>query len=995
LSWAVFDPMITFTSFFQTLRLTRLLAFAVAVGAILSAAESTTGSVTGTIINADTGQGIPGATVSFSGVGRTTVSDLNGVYRIDGLAPGVRDVTVAKADFSPVTITAVVVASGGITRVDIPVSGASSPVLKMEAFSVSAEVVASSNLGLLVTRQKAIAVSDSIGGDQLSQLGLGNAADAMSKVTGASLVDGKYVVIRGLGDRYTNTQMNGSTLPSADPDRRAVQLDQFPSDLLESITTLKSFTPDQPGAFSGGSVNLKTKSFPESFFVTGSISSSYNSNVMGKDILTLPGGGKDWQGRDDGTRALSSAVPNPMPSSLTTTTAQLAARQGDFAPAQQLDAISQGFHNTPFFPSARKGRPNFGFSASFGDSLRFANDQVFGYIASLTYDRTSEHFDQGITGRYVQGSVDPQSSRFVEVSRVFTTAVNDYKFADLYRANPVVPGGAPAFGVTRSSENVDWGAYLQLAWRPTLNQELTATVFHNQSAQDQVKRGVGEAVRSDSGGEFRENYDLLYTERGVSSVQLAGRTNFPTWNDATLEWRAALSRSTQDQPDYRSLEFKWSFILQEFDPSGLNNYRYFRDLREESADYGVDFTRTFGLAQGREVTLKMGGAYFGGERTNRERSFVIQSPFARTRSGIESFPGAVGITAQTANSVAFGTVMREITANLNYDGEQTFSAGYIMGDLRMNDAWRFIGGARLERTEIKTIPLPAVGLTVRSGEIAQTDVLPAIAAIWSPWQRQNLRFSYGRTLARPTFRELADVVNYEAFTDDFIGGNPNLNLTVIDNLDLRWEWFPRGGEVLAASVFYKKLDQPIEQIFDSGRIYPNNVDTGHAYGIELEVRRKLDVFSPALSNVSVGLNASLIKSQVAISAPELALIRAVFPGASDKRELFGQSPYLINVDATYRLPRSSSAFTLVYGVAGERLDLVASGALPDVYEQPAPTLDFIWSQRLSRVWKFKFSAQNLLDSAREKTLEHAGTTYVYDRYTRGRKFSLSVSYDFN
>jgi len=987
--------MIKFTSLRRTLRSTRLMALVVFAGGILSAAESTTGTVTGNIINADTGQGIPGATVSVTGVGRTTTSDLNGVYRIDGLAPGVRDLTVAKADFSPVTITAVVVASGGITRVDIPVSGASSPVLKMAAFSVSAEVVASSNLGLLAARQKAVAVSDSIGGDQLSQLGLGNAADAMSKVTGASLVDGKYVVIRGLGDRYTNTQMNGSTLPSADPDRRAVQLDQFPSDLLESITTLKSFTPDQPGAFSGGSVNLKTKSFPESFFVTSSISSAFNSNVTGKDILTLPGAGKDWQGRDDGTRALSSAVPNPMPSSLTTTTAQLAARQGDFGPAQELDAISRGFHNASFFPLARKGRPNFGFSASFGDSLRFANDQVFGYVASLTYDRTSEHFDQGITGRYVQGSVDPQNSRFVEVSRVFTTAVEDYKFAALYRANPDVPGGAPAFGVTRSAENVDWGAYLQLAWRPTLNQEFTTTFFHNQSAQDQVKRGIGEATRSDSGGEFRENYDLLYTERGVSSLQFAGRTNFPTWNDATLEWRAALSRSTQDQPDYRSLEFKWSFVLQEFDPSGLNNYRYFRDLREESADYGVDFTRTFDLAQGRELTLKMGGAYFGGDRTNRERSFVIQSPFARTRAGIESFPGAVGITAQTANSVTFGTVMREITANLNYDGEQTFSAGYIMGDLRMNDAWRFVGGARLERTEITTAPLPLVGLSVRTGEIAQTDLLPAMSAIWSPWERQNVRFSYGRTLARPTFRELTDVVNYEAFTDDFIGGNPNLDLTVIDNLDLRWEWFPRGGEVVAASAFYKKLDRPIEQVFESGRIFPNNVDSGQVYGIEFEARRKLDVFTPALANVSVGFNASLIKSQVAISATELALIRAVFPNASDKRALFGQSPYLVNIDATYRIPRRSSAFTVVYGIAGKRLDLVTSGALPDVYEQPAPALDFIWSQRLSRFWKFTFSAKNLLDSPREKTLEHGGTTYFYERYTRGRTFSLSASYDFN
>jgi len=620
---------------------------------------------------------------------------------------------------------------------------------------------------------------------------------------------------------------------------------------------------------------------------------------------------------------------------------------------------------------------------------------VFGFIASFTYDRSSEHVANGITGRYSQGSVDPTNPRFLDVSRVFTTDVAAYNFADLYRDNPNVPGGPPAFGVTRSSENVEWGSYLQLAWRPSANHEISTTLFHNQSAQDQVRRGVGEAVRSDSGGEFRENYELLYTERGATSLQLAGKSNFASWNDAKIEWRAALGKSTQDQPDYRSLEFKWSFILQEFDPSGLNNYRYFRALEENSTDFGLDFTRTFYLPAGRELTLKTGLAHFEGDRTNRERSFLMQSPSARTRAGIESFPNPIGITAETANSVSFGTVMREITANLNYDGEQTFSAGYAMGDLRLNERWRVVGGVRFERSEILTTALPGAGLTVRPGEIKQTDPLPALAFIWSPSQRQNFRLSYGRTLARPTFRELADVVNYEAFTDDFIGGNPDLELTIIDNVDLRWEWFPRRGEVIAASIFAKQLDQPIEQIYEAGRIFPNNVREGTVYGLEFEARHQLDFLHSSLENLSVGLNASLIKSEVTIPDSELTLIRAVFPDAPDQRELYGQSPYIVNLDATYRVPAWKSTFTTVFGVTGERLDLVTSGALPDVYEQPAPALDFIWSQNLANRWKLKLTAKNLLDSERKKTLEHGGTTYFYERYSRGRRFSLSLSYAFN
>lgn len=953
------------------------------------------GRIAGKILNASTGMSVPSATVTVAGTGLSATTALDGSYVLDDVPAGTQDVSVTRDGYQTANVTGVVVTAGETARIDAPLNPVAEQIITMEAFSVAAAVVQQSGLGLLLARQKAVAVSDAIASDEISRLAVGNAAEALGKTPGTSVVDGKYVVIRGLGDRYTNTQMNGTSVPSADPDRRAVQMDQFPSDVIDSITTLKSFTPDQPGAFSGGSVNIKTKSFPEEFFLTLSAKTAFTTTVTGEPILGVPGGGKDWQGRDDGTRGLSSAVPNPMPPSLTTTTAQLAARTGNFGPAEQLDALSKGFHNATFFPRSRKARPDSGFGVAIGDSISLENGQTYGYVASLSYERSTQHYTDGITGRYAQGSVNPASPSFVDISRVFTTDVSAYNFAAAYRQFPNVPGGKPAFGVTQSSENVDWGSYLQLSWRPRYNHEFVATFFHNQSAEDRVQRGVGEAVRSDSGGEFRENYDLLYTERGVTSFQLSGKSNLESWNDATLEWRASLSRSTQDQPDYRNFEFKWSFTLQEFDPSGITNSRYFRELQEESRDVAVDFTRPFALAGGRSFTLKTGLAHTDGDRTNRERAFSIEGANTRTRASIEAYPNPVGITARTPNSVAFGTVMREIPANLNYDGEQTFTAGYVMGDYQWSSAWRAIGGLRYERTELSTRPLPVPGVTVRRGEIRQSDALPAVALVWTPRERQNIRASYGRTLARPTFRELADVVNYEAFTDEFIGGNPDLELTMIDNLDLRWERFPRGGEVLAASLFCKRLQNPIEQIFADGRIFPNNVETGTVYGVELEARRKLDVLNARLENVTVGFNASLIASEVKISPRELKLIRAVFPQAKDTRALFGQSPYLVNLDVSWAVPAWGSTFTGIYGVSGERLDLVTTGALPDVFEQPAPAVDFVWSQRLSRRFKLKVTAKNLLDPAREKTLEHAGVIYRYQSFHRGRTFSAGVTYEFN
>lgn len=986
------------------LRWSRIVRFSVSLLVLAALAEvsgawaqdaAANGRIAGKILNASTGMSVPSATVTVAGTGLSATTALDGSYVLDAVPAGTQDVSVTRDGYQTANVTGVVVAAGETARLDAPLNPVAEQVVTMEAFSVAAAVVQQSGLGLLLARQKAVAVSDAIASDEISRLAVGNAAEALGKTPGTSVVDGKYVVIRGLGDRYTNTQMNGTSVPSADPDRRAVQMDQFPSDVIDSITTLKSFTPDQPGAFSGGSVNIKTKSFPEEFFLTVSAKTAFTTTVTGEPILTVPGGGKDWQGRDDGTRGLSSAVPNPMPPSLTTTTAQLAARTGNFGPAEQLDAISKGFHNATFFPRSRKARPDAGFGVAVGDSLSLENGQTYGYVASLSYERSTQHYAGGITGRYAQGSVNPASPSFVDISRVFTTDVSAYNFAAAYRQSPNVPGGKPAFGVTQSSQNVDWGSYLQLSWRPRYNHEFVATFFHNQSAEDRVQRGVGEAVRSDSGGEFRENYDLLYTERGVTSFQLSGKSNLESWNDATLEWRAALSRSTQDQPDYRNFEFKWSFTLQEFDPSGITNSRYFRELQEESRDLAVDFTRPFALAGGRSFTLKSGVALTDGDRTNRERAFSIEGANTRTRAAIEAYPNPVGLTARTPNSVSFGTVMREIPANLNYDGEQTFTAGYVMGDYQWSSAWRAIGGLRYERSELSTRPLPVPGVTVRRGEIRQSDALPALALVWTPRERQNIRASYGRTLARPTFRELADVVNYEAFTDEFIGGNPDLELTMIDNLDLRWERFPRGGEVLAASLFYKRLENPIEQVFADGRIFPNNVETGTVYGVEVEARRKLDFLAARLEDVTLGFNASLIASEVKISPGELKLIRAVFPRAKDTRALFGQSPYLVNLDVTWAVPSWGSTFTGIYGVSGERLDLVTTGALPDVFEQPAPAVDFVWSQRLSRRFKLKVTAKNLLDPAREKTLEHGGVVYRYQSLHSGRTFSAGVTYEFN
>ncbi|BET67620.1 TonB-dependent receptor [Opitutales bacterium ASA1] len=953
------------------------------------------GSISGRVISLDSGENVSGAFVTVQGTTLTATTDLNGSYILPVVPVGTHTLLVVKAGYLNSTVNNVRVQPSVITKTDLPMESSDpstgSDLIEMAEFVISADVLESSNLALLGARQRSATVSDAIGADFFSRVDAGDAADAMSRVTGASVVDGKYVLIRGLGDRYSNTLLNGAGVPSADPDRRAVQMDQFPAGLLDSIVTSKSFTPDQPGGFAGGSVNMKTKNFPDRFFVSFGLSGSYNTATTGEDLLSIPGGGRDWLGMDDGTRALPDGIPNRIPSQ---TESRIAARSGNFAPAEELDRVSNLFNNEGYFPTASSGKPKFGSSFATGDRISLGGDRMLGYVVSVTYDRSSSHYTDGYAGRYSQGAIDPTSPSFVTGLLVYSPDVSDTSFAEAYALDPDVPGGTPAFGVTESSFGVDWSTYAQVAFRPSLQHELALRYIRNQSADDSITRGVGESTRSDAGRLYTV-YDMLYTERSVESLQLSGSSVFPALGDLRVEWRASTGESTQEQPDYRTLSYFWDFANQQFAAAaGVGNNRFFRDLLEESDEAAIDATLPIVLARS-PASIKFGGAVQDGARTYRERRFRW-SREANEIDVIQSYPNPVGIVDRTANSVTFGNTIAELPNNLvNYDGDQRISAAYAMIDFEPMDRLRVVTGVRAEKTEIST-RAAASGTSFRAAAIDQTDYLPALSLVYRLSENTNLRAAYGRTLARPLYHELADIRVEDPFRDKFRAGNPDLQLSDIDNFDLRWEWFPRGNEVVAVSVFQKDFVNPIEVVDTPsiGSERPANAPRGEVRGVEFEARMGLGRFAQRLSSFSVGGNVSLVDSEVTIPDEEMASIRMSYPNAGDTRELLGQSPYIVNFDVSYDDFERGTTATIAYNLQGRRLHLVTFGALPDIYEQPAGELDFVLSQRITSRLRLKFTAKNLLDPDYEKTMSHAGRDYYYERFRRGRTFGLSLNYSF-
>lgn len=320
------------------------------------------------------------------------------------------------------------------------------------------------------------------------------------------------------------------------------------------------------------------------------------------------------------------------------------------------------------------------------------------------------------------------------------------------------------------------------------------------------------------------------------------------------------------------------------------------------------------------------------------------------------------------------------------------AAGYGMVELPVNARFKVIGGVRLESTEIEVVSRDS---TQGIGDLDEVDLLPAINLVYQLTDNMNLRAAATRTLARPTFREIAPFESFEFINGNFFIGNPDLQRTLITNYDFRWEWFTRPGEILAISLFYKQLLDPIERTIvggTNGQIKFQNVDEAIVAGLEIEARTRLDFVSPLLEKFAFGTNISFVDSNIDISEDELATRRGVDPDAPASRELQGQSPFIVNADLSYENPESGIAAGFYYNVFGRRLANVSLGGTPDVFERPSPQLDFTLSQRLPMNWRIKLSVKNILGSEYKETYRFAGQDFIYQRYDPGRTFSLGFSF---
>ncbi len=930
------------------------------------------GRIVGKLVDAETGESIIGANVFLEGTMIGAASDLEGRFDIRRVPPGTYALAIRMIGYAQQKFANVKIAANEVTRMDVALKP---EILVSEDVVFVARMFTNTEASLLKKRQRAAAVSDAISAEDFSRSGLGNAVEAISHVTGVTTVDGKYMYVRGLGDRYSTTRLNGAEIPSVSPERRAAQLDLFPTNLLENIVTIKTATPDKPGDFTGGSVDISTKSFPESFTVSFSSSYGYNTQTtLRNSFLTYQGGSKDWLGFDDGARDVPAILKDP-----NTKIPDVGAAFTDPEKARQLDRFSRAF--SPVMSPRNKQAPvNQNYSFAIGNQFSLFG-RPLGAIGSFNYSRNLSNYTNGRSGRWqLTGRVDAVN----ELN-------NDFLLTD-----------------TKGADDVVWGGLANLSYKLHNNHELGANIMFNRSGESSARFQVGAFPRDLSGNSIYETRSLRFVERKMRSLQLRGEHYLKSLAGLRVEWIGSLINSSQDEPDLRF--FTNNFTVRQRNGVVDTVYavrpsiypvptRYFRALDENNKSFNIDFSAPLRLGRRQESKLKFGGAFLDKGRTFRERRFEFRQDDIRYEGDPENFfsQDHVGIleSESTAQFFRFGNYVQDASeASNNYDGDQQIAAAYGMLDVPLFRRLRFVGGLRFETTRIDVASQDS---SIERGRLKNDDLLPSANLIYQLSDDMNLRFAYGRTLARPTFRELAPYASFDFVGDYIFTGNPRLKRTLVNNFDARWEWFSRPGEILAMSGFYKDFSNPIERVINpiaaNPEIQNRNVSNGVVFGAEFELRKRLDQIHPLLSHFQLGANFTLVHSAVDVASDELELIRSLDPGASNQRAFMGQSPYVLNLDLAYINSESGTSLSMHYNLFGKRLTEVSIGGTPDIFELPRGILNFNISQNIGAGFSLKLAAKNLLDSAFAKAHTFRGRRFAVQRHALGRTFSFSTTYE--
>ncbi|MBK8170251.1 MAG: TonB-dependent receptor [Sandaracinaceae bacterium] len=853
--------------------------------------------IDGVVTDAETHEPIIEGTVTVVQNGRRATTDIDGIFAID-LPPGTYTLRSFYELHQAARVENLTVRAGARTRIEIALEPDRE---STQEVVVTARADRSTAATQLQIRRNATSVQDAVSAQEISRTPDATASDAVRRVVAASIVDGQYLFVRGLGGRYTNVLLNGSPLPSTDPDLAGVQLDIFPAALLDSLTIVKTFSPELPGDFAGGLMLLDTRSYPERFTATTSIGTAFNTQSTFRSTLGYEGGSLDWLGIDDGTRAMPSGVPD------------VRVDAGRGLTSDQVNAIARQFPNH-WNVTRSTALPDLTLNASIGDTLDVGGHRL-GYLVSFGYQATTRTQIETLRRLRVSG-------------------------AQLEVAESMQQEGA--------RQNVLWGALGTLTYEPAHDHEISLVAMYSRNSTDYTGLLTG---LSESEGLNVSARRLQFVERSLVFAQLLGdhHGNMPL--DMRLRWQVYGSLAFRDEPDTRDVLYTQGPLGLQWKSGPGSGERFYGSLLGRDVGGRLDLTFPIGASD-----IRAGTYARATDRAFESRRFAYDF---RGSNSLDRYLGPEELFSPDR----VGSTTRFLERTLASDGyvsNQELIAGYAMTDLHLADPVRVVLGARVEAAHqslSSSSPFASMtGPMPRGSDRDDVDVLPAANAIFRLSETMAIRASYGATVARPQARELAPFVFADFVRRRTVQGNPDLSRTFIHNADVRWELFPSENEVVSASLFYKNFRHPIEQTIldDNGNITFQNVDGATNYGAELEARLSLGRITRALDAFTFGTNFTFVYSRVSLSPEQRAV------ATNSDRALAGQSPWVANLSLGLSPHDSPFSTFLYYNVFGPRIQDVGSLGLPDVYERPFHQLDLVMSYRLTEHFTLRVTAKNLL-----------------------------------
>ncbi|HET6559577.1 MAG TPA: TonB-dependent receptor [Prolixibacteraceae bacterium] len=933
------------------------------------------GTIKGTIMDAKTKETLIGASVTLQGTTKGTISDFDGNFVIDKVAKGNYNLIISYISYDNQIIRTEVKDEGEIT-INIELKPAS---LDIEEVKVVAKRRDNTEVAMISSLKAANLIVSGITAQQISKSQDKDAAEVIRRVPGITITDGRFVIVRGLVERYNSVMLNGATAPSFEADKRSFSFDAIPSGLIDNILIYKSPAPELPADFAGAAINVETKSVADENSLVISYGTKYVENTtFNSDFQTYKGGKTDWLGFSDHSRDIPSAVPSKEDFN------ELYVWHASdyFQKTEKLNNIAKSFSNN-WTTSSKSSLPDQNLSLAL--QRRFVLGKIsIGNITALNFSSASDLLN---IKRLEYQNYSPEQNL---VNKNFDYHDNRYK-------------ESAKLGLIHNW-NILYGNNQKLEFRNFINQMGNKTT--------NIRNGVNyynvETLRL---------LDLKYETRFVYSGQLAGEQKFNN-NQTKINWMAGYGYTKNNQPDNRRLtyvlndndqsdRFNQYYLELQAAPNAYMGGRLWLDMKENVYDLKADLEHHFLLFGNENAwTLKAGLLYEEKSRAFNNRLIGVvaksQVPDSIIYQPVEEiFDHKNFFFDQTPPYNQHGISYQDNTnAKNSYKAHDQLIAAYVGLKIPITSKINLYGGVRVEKFERLITALQEktenaeTNLDITSDTI---NIYPSANLTYNINEKNLLRASYGKTVNRPEFREMSNFAYEDFEMAAIIHGSDSLTSAYIENYDLRYEWYPSNGEIVSIGAFYKDFNNPIE-VFQvpAGTGYdfqPQNTQKAYSMGLEIDVRKQFLEFDTSssflryLKDLTLIFNTSFIKSEINTTEKQAGFAR------DKKRIMQGQSPYIANLGMNYQNQESSFSLGLNYNRIGKRIAYVGVRDTPNTWELPRNSLDLMIEKGLGKRISVKAGVKDLLKED-VRFVQYWGSREELEMdtqsYTPNRNYSIAL-----